>query len=393
MKRLPILVFTFFSIFGYGQKIESKKIFSQILNQERTIWVYTPPEFDYYPEKKFEVIIVFDAQSREFFDFVHSSLSFIKPNGTSYVVVGITSPYNQEQDYSRNNDMLPEPIHLETFALHGNYLGNADNFLGFIHKELVPFMESNYRALPTRIAVGHSNSATFILQCLLKQPDLFNTYIAISPNLAYDQEQMVERLKGLNTLNFEDEKFVFLSNANEGVSTGYEGWEEAREKVYKILLDRKLAHKIYFDKKEFPKESHWSSFAPGLLDGLKAYFNFQYYNAGRLLVYLEKLYEEYPEALEPDGVNQLGYNFFNNHKTPDALKVLLWANQAFPDDLNLYDSVGEMYEHLDNKKESMKYYRLFEEKLEEQKSDLDQEEYKYHKKNIQDRIRHLSEMK
>jgi len=393
MKQLGLLLFTFFSVFVYGQKIESKKIYSQILNQERAIWIYTPSEFDDYPDKKFEVIFVFDAQSREFFDFVHSSLSFIKPNGTSYVVVGITSPYNKELDYSRNNDMLPVPNHLETIAMRGNYLGNADNFLDFIYKELVPYLETNYRILPTRIAVGHSNGATFIVHCLLKQPGLFSAYIALSPNLAYDQEQMVERLKGLNEQTFERKKFVFFSNASEGVDTDYEGWEEAREKVYKILQDRKLSDKVFFEKKEFPKESHWSSFAPGLLAGMKAYFDYQYYDVDRLLAYLDMLKQKYPEALSPDEVNQLGYNFFNVHKTPNALKVLLWANQIFPDDLNLYDSVGEMYQHLDNKKEAMNYYTLFESKLEERKDILDPEEYEYLKNGVLGRIKHLLEMK
>jgi len=95
------------------------------------------------------------------------------------------------------------------------------------------------------------------------------------------------------------------------------------------------------------------------------------------MAYLAILKQKYPEALSPDEVNQFGYNFFNVHKTPNALKVLLWANQIFPDDLNLYNSVGEMYEHLDNKKEAIYYYTLFESKLEEQKDGLDPEEYEY----------------
>jgi tetratricopeptide (TPR) repeat protein len=204
---------------------------------------------------------------------------------------------------------------------------------------------------------------------------------------------MVERLKGLNEQTFERKKFVFFSNASEGVDTDYEGWEEAREKVYKILQDRKLSDKVFFEKKEFPKESHWSSFAPGLLAGMKAYFDYQYYDVDRLLAYLDMLKQKYPEALSPDEVNQLGYNFFNVHKTPNALKVLLWANQIFPDDLNLYDSVGEMYQHLDNKKEAMNYYTLFESKLEERKDILDPEEYEYLKNGVLGRIKHLLEMK
>ncbi|WP_417888185.1 alpha/beta hydrolase-fold protein [Zunongwangia sp.] len=44
------------------------------------------------------------------------------------------------------------------------------------------------------IAVGHSLGASFVLYSLCEKPNLFQNYIAISPNLAYDNEKIAKAL-------------------------------------------------------------------------------------------------------------------------------------------------------------------------------------------------------
>ncbi len=95
----------------------------------------------------------------------------------------------------------------------------------------------------------------------------------------------------------------------------------------------------------------------------------------------------------PGELNQIGYDFFYSGKTEEALNILLWANELFPDDLNLYDSIGEIYQHLNNKAETMKYYNLFKQKLNRRKSSLPAEEYEKLKKSVDDRLNYLKPMK
>jgi predicted alpha/beta superfamily hydrolase len=90
---------------------------------------------------------VFDSQNREFFDYTSSIISFLTDGNQSFIVVGISSPYNEELDYSRNNDLLPV---LETESSKDRfrkYSGNADNFLGYVSSEIIPYINSNYRTL------------------------------------------------------------------------------------------------------------------------------------------------------------------------------------------------------------------------------------------------------
>ena len=81
------LLFLLFSMLVFGQKIENIKLNSKILNQEREIWVYTPFGFDENKSKNYDVIYVFDAQARAYFDLVHSAINFYNEGMFPMVVV------------------------------------------------------------------------------------------------------------------------------------------------------------------------------------------------------------------------------------------------------------------------------------------------------------------
>ena len=55
----------------------------------------------------------------------------------------------------------------------------ADLFLAAFKKEIIPFVETNYRSDPgKRIIWGYSSGGFFVLYALCHEPDLFRTYIA-----------------------------------------------------------------------------------------------------------------------------------------------------------------------------------------------------------------------
>jgi predicted alpha/beta superfamily hydrolase len=233
MKHLTILL-AFISVSAFGQKIETLKINSTVLDQERTLWIYTPWQYEEYPEKNLEIIYVFDAQVREYFDLVHSTIQFLGGQEFAFIVVGIESPFIEEKNQSRNTDFLPKAIDKETIKKYDKFSGGADKFLSFVKSEVVPFIDKKYKTLPLRVAVGHSNGGTFISYSLLNEPDLFDAYIAISPNYGYDKGQMAKRFEELNPENIQKEKFVFISNSNENSETAerWTGKKSVQEKIF-----------------------------------------------------------------------------------------------------------------------------------------------------------------
>jgi uncharacterized protein len=72
--------------------------------------------------------------------------------------------------------------------------GDAAGFHLFIRDELIPFIETEYRADPAkRILVGHSYGGLFALFGLLQAPNLFETLIVGSPTLSYGNHLMFEQ--------------------------------------------------------------------------------------------------------------------------------------------------------------------------------------------------------
>ena len=256
-------------------RVENVKMQSKFLNQEREILIYTPTDYDWRTNEYFNVIYVFDSQNREFFDYTSSIISFLTDGNQSFIVVGISSPYNEELDYSRNNDLLPVLETVSSKDRYGKYSGNSDNFLGYVSSEVIPYINSNYRTLNHNIVVGHSLGASFILYSLLEKPNLFKNYIAISPNLAYDDEKLGKALTNFDYSKIKKPTLIYLSNANEGVEYWKE-WKPARERVYSFLRDSLKNEDIKVEINHFPNKNHWNTFPPSLDNALKFYFeNFQ----------------------------------------------------------------------------------------------------------------------
>lgn len=253
-------------------RVQNIKIQSQIMNQEREILVYTPIDYDWRTNEYFNVIYVFDSQNREFFDYTTSITSFLTDNSKSFIVVGVTSPYNEELDYARNNDLLPILTSDESKDRFGKYSGNSDNFLEFVSNEVINYVNKNYRTLNNNIAIGHSLSASFILRSIIKKPNLFSNYIAISPNLAYENEMLTKEITAFDYSKFGKSTFIYLSNANEGIDYWQE-WKPAREKVYSFFKDSLKNKNLTVEIDSFTNNNHWNTFPPSLNSALKFYFN------------------------------------------------------------------------------------------------------------------------
>jgi predicted alpha/beta superfamily hydrolase len=117
---------------------------------------------------------------------------------TDAIVVGIGYPEDKgpieafrESFTRRDHDLTPvrdEAVEKSMEAGQKRPVPNGDagNFHKFIKHELIPFVEKEYRADPSRrILVGHSYGGLFALFGLFETPDLFDTLIIGSPTLTY----------------------------------------------------------------------------------------------------------------------------------------------------------------------------------------------------------------
>lgn len=245
--------------------VQETTIKSKILNQKRPILIYTPQGYNDNTLTSYDVIYVFDSQNREEFDLVHSAIGFLNFS-KKFIIVGICSPYYQETDYSRPNDYLPKPVNVSFYQLTKN--PNSDNFSKYLTDEVFPFINSKYRTTNNNYAIGHSLSASFVLDKFINSTDVFRGYIAISPNFAYDDYRLANEFSKFDINSLKENKFLYTSQSDE-YKTMPEQWNIGYEKYKDNISQKQDSGKLTLINKEFPEENHWDVYLPSLTFGLK----------------------------------------------------------------------------------------------------------------------------
>ena len=238
---------------------------SEELGQTREIVIYEPMNYHQKADEYYDVIYVFDAHDRPLFDYVTAVSNLIKGGPRAVIVVGIRATLDYENMYFRNNDLLPSDT---GWKLPGKG-GNAEAFLRYVKNEVVPYVESNYRTLPHRTAIGHSLSASFLVYTLLNDAQLFDNYIAVSPNLAYDDRRLVKGLRIFDSEQFETPTFFYMSHANEGED--WPEWAEANQIAYPLLRDTLANHDFRVWIEEYPDENHGSGYLTSVMSAMRMY--------------------------------------------------------------------------------------------------------------------------
>lgn len=140
-------------------------------------------------QKRYPVVYTLDGNV--FFPLLTASYrlaAYLIPD--ELIIVGIGYPaieygfWSKEYGASRARDYTP-PSTTETLA----GAGGAPTFLRFLREELIPFIDSSYRTVPSdRGLVGHSFGGLFGAYVLTHDPGLFQKYVIGSPSLLWDHE-------------------------------------------------------------------------------------------------------------------------------------------------------------------------------------------------------------
>jgi predicted alpha/beta superfamily hydrolase len=160
-------------------------IASKAFNETREFKVHLPKNIQ--DNERLPVIIVFDAQWDVYYDLVTSNIDYlteIKAFPKS-IVVGINHK-------NRQYELTPAPIN-EDWKVPS--LGGAEHLEQHLNHEVLPILEANYPIANFRIGLGHSLGGTFVINSLVDDTKLFNVYVAISPNLQLDDEEITLKIQ------------------------------------------------------------------------------------------------------------------------------------------------------------------------------------------------------
>ncbi len=145
------------------------------------LYIHIPSDYDKNKSAKYPVDYILDGQwDFKLMDSILGGLAYDK-FVPEMILVGITYS-GEDADYNglRAMDYTPSPTQV-------NGSGDGPKFLKFLKSELIPWVETNYRADPSRrILQGSSYAGLFTLYALFAEPGLFHGYMAASPATPYD---------------------------------------------------------------------------------------------------------------------------------------------------------------------------------------------------------------
>jgi predicted alpha/beta superfamily hydrolase len=182
---------------------------SATLQETRRINVYTPPGYEAAGSARYPVLYMPDGGVEEDFPHISTTVDTAIRAGElrPLIVVGI-------ENTERRRDMTG-PTEVAEDRKIAPRVGGSAAFRGFIRDELIPQVRRRYRVTDETAIIGESLAGLFIVETFFVQPKLFHTYIALSPSLWWNNEELVrkaaERLKPQPDLR----NALYLSSANE----------------------------------------------------------------------------------------------------------------------------------------------------------------------------------
>lgn len=391
MKYLFLTLLFIYSFFAFAQpKSITHSFGSKVFGASREIKVFLPQDFR--PTDSLPVIYLFDAQWDQFYNLATATIDYLIAvrQFPKCILVGVKSD-------KRQYELTPDPVN-EDWKVPS--LGGASFLQNHLTKEVMPLVDSFYHPVPFRIAIGHSLGGTFILNSIVDAPQLFNAYIAFSPNLQIDNEEIILKFqRNLDKIRH-TKKYVFTTN-------GTDGNVDAMFLKYNQKLDMLL-------KKHTNASFQWLFSAhqgldhaniplAGMYQGLRKLAEKWKLSASTLAVFLtnkqgfkKQVVQFYQKLAQWTGYlhtperyvfDDLANYCFGKKQYADALEIYDWAIKTYPQQAKFYHAKGNCMEKLAKTKEAKNFYKLALKKLTQQK-DLTKGDYQYyHKKFSQDLAR------
>ena len=379
MRFIYVLLFLVLTNIAFTQKIEKIKLKGEKDFGKRELLIYTPTEY-FDQSRNFEVVYVLDAQNREFFDAVHTTIAFQSYGLRPMIVVGISSPI-------RNIDFLPKNMHAETVQEQFGELGGADEFSDFIENRVMPYVDKNYRTIPTKIGIGYSNGGTFMNYTMFKKPELFDVIFSIDANFNYDKGQLVDLIKNQST--FKNSLDFYYTCQTRNGDSWIENSIEFNE-LLKKLTDMHIVQEL------FESEFHTSVFQQGVMNAFKAYYKFQFFDVQNLIEYLKELERKEDFNLKKDALIRMAVVLKNLNQIEAAKTFLSSFQEKLTGEIEGYDiyalfATADLYFYLEFSNLAKKYFLYCDKVLEEKKKNYGIEKYNMGKRMISEKLNFIEQ--
>jgi len=236
---------------------ETFTIESRSVGETRRINVYLPPGYADSAGGRFPVLYMPDGGIAEDFLHVAGLVQVSVGNGTMrpFILVGI-------ENTQRRRDMTG-PTRNEEDKKIAPRVGGSAAFRAFIRRELMPQVKARYRTTDETAIVGESLAGLFIVETFLKEPDLFDTYIAFDPSLWWNDQGLVNGAGEDLRKRPRASKTLYLANSGEEMTPG-------TMQRFADVLSRNAPQGLRWHLEKMPEERHSTIYHPAALRAFRA---------------------------------------------------------------------------------------------------------------------------
>ena len=308
------------------------RMYSEILGEWRPLEIYLPDDYE-ISEAPYPVLLVLDGGW--FFNYCVSIVDMISPNYLPrMIVVGLPNT-------DRNRDLYP---------LHKDVCGTgkgSEKFLSFLREELFPALNKTYRTREYRILFGHSLAGLFTIYTLLKEPSMFNGYIATSPSLAVEKNMalLIGLLESVSPQILADKYLHFSGGGEESEELHQAIWE------FDQSLKKHDVSGLQWSFDVFEGEGHIP--IRGFYKGLRGLFHkwipeFEFFRSGTLediKSHYGKLTKKYGFTVLPPTpiINVVGRRYLRENQSQIAIEVYTYFVSLYPNYAPGFLALAESY--------------------------------------------------
>jgi predicted alpha/beta superfamily hydrolase len=185
-----------------------------VLGEPRRINVHLPKGYSGSMSTRFPVLYMPDGGIDEDFPHVVNTVDSLIAAGQIRPVIVVGVPNTE-----RRRD-LTGPTHVHSDSAIAAHVGGSAAFRRFFGDELIPTINRRYRTTSERAIIGESLAGLFIVETFLRQPGMFDHYVAFDPSLWWDHGALVDSAPAL------------LSAAWNGTTTHRTARRMARRTIY-----------------------------------------------------------------------------------------------------------------------------------------------------------------
>lgn len=309
---------------------------SKILKQDRDIIIALPKDYD-KTKANYPVLVMTDGLQNIWHTV--GSVGMLARSGDipPVIIVGIPS-------INRSLDFTPT----KSITNPKSESGRGKKFIQFIEKEVLPFVETNYRTHPYRVLAGHSLGGLFAGYTLMNHPGLFDAHIIMSPAFWWNKEEVIEQAKTFFKKNATLNKTVFFGI---GTEDGYGMRQELKRFVEAIKANTPKGFR--FQHREMKNEGHMSAPLLVTYHGLRFIFSDMMFSkeltdnfsAKDFEAHIKRVATKYGSAAKQTGEAyfNLAYSLAKKNNLEGAAKVFIKAVEVYPRNVWLVDYLGKVY--------------------------------------------------